>query len=70
MQTFTDVFDLWKTLRAMSAELDLDYERIRKWRTRNSIPAEYWALLLRSRTASAAKLKADHLVRMAAAKVA
>ena len=40
-QTFTAAIDLWGPA-ALGEDLDVDVERVRKWRQRNSIPGEYW----------------------------
>ena len=40
-ETFKATIDLWGP-SALGEDLDVDVERVRKWRQRNSIPGEFW----------------------------
>lgn len=41
-QTFRDIIDLWPSPDALAGEVGSKAETVRKWRQRDSIPAEWW----------------------------
>lgn len=43
---------------------------VRNWKTRNSIPSEYWTLVIKAAAALDVVITTDQLARMAAAKLA
>jgi hypothetical protein len=41
--TFAEFLKLWPTLAEFAADMDVPYERAKKWRARNrAIPPKYW----------------------------
>lgn len=39
---FSPLLSRWPSLAALASDLGVDYERVKKWRQRDSVPAEYW----------------------------
>lgn len=52
VQNFRDVIDLWETAEALAADIGATAPQVRKWKQRDSIPADWWL-----RVVAAAKLK-------------
>jgi uncharacterized protein YjcR len=46
MNTFKDVIDQWPSVDDLATDLDEKPATVRKWKQRDSIPADRWALLL------------------------
>jgi hypothetical protein len=64
--SFKDIVNLWPTPDAMAAELGAGVETARKWRARNSIPADWWMRVLASRKAIEAGVTAELMTQLAA----
>jgi hypothetical protein len=45
---FVAVIDYWPSVSALARDLDESPDRVRKWRERNSIPANRWVRLVRA----------------------
>lgn len=52
VQNFRDVIDLWESADVLAAEIGATRAQVRKWKQRDSIPADWWL-----RVVAAAKLK-------------
>jgi hypothetical protein len=48
MNTFSEVIRAWPSVVKLAEELNEKPETVRKWRTRNSIPASKWQALVKS----------------------
>lgn len=48
METFKDLLDQWPSMEALAGDVGATVHRVRKWRVRNRVPAEYWDALLRA----------------------
>ena len=46
MKTFQDLIAQWDTVAAFAVDVEVPYQRARKWRDRNNIPPEYWPKLV------------------------
>lgn len=46
MDEFKDIINAWPDLDALAADTGASKEAVKKWHRRNTIPAEYWALLI------------------------
>lgn len=64
--SFRAIIDLWPSPDDMAADLEAGRWAVPKWRTRNSIPAEWWQRLLSTDRAKTAGVTADLLTEMAA----
>lgn len=40
--TFADIINLWPTVAEFSRDVQQDYDKVKKWKRRNSIPCENW----------------------------
>jgi len=74
--TFRDVVDLWPDAPTLAADLSrktgvsIDAGRVQKWRTRNSIPPEYWKGLTQlAKEHGFKKLTSDSLINIARQKL-
>ncbi len=65
-QTFKDVIGRWPSPDALAAEIGAKPETVRKWRQRNSIPAEWWTRMIEAARERGDTLTADELADMAA----
>jgi len=46
--SFAEVVRKWPTLGAMAADVQVEYDTVRKWKDRNNIPAWMWFDVLRA----------------------
>jgi hypothetical protein len=60
--SFTDVVNLWPTIVAFAADMQVEYDTARKWKDRNNIPSYQWFDLLRAARRRKIKLDAADLV--------
>jgi len=66
MSTFTDIIDRWPDQSALADDLELNYDQVRKWRYRNSIPPEFWSEMLVVAKRRRIPLKSGELIEAAA----
>ena len=66
MESFRDVIALWGTPDAMAEAIGVNVHTARKWRTRDSIPADWWQRILEVAQADNKPVTADDLARIAA----
>lgn len=66
IDTFRDVVALWQSKEAMAADVAVKPSAVSKWWQRDSIPAEYWASILRTDVAVRSDLTSDVLIELAA----
>ena len=67
-KSFTEIVELWPSADAMAVELGAKVETVRKWRQRDSIPAEWWLLVVRGARRHGHDLSVDALATLAARK--
>lgn len=71
MQTFADIIDLWNSSEALAAEVTGAGPRkvtgfaVRKWRSRNRIPGEYWAAVVKAAHARGLDVSYEALAQIA-----
>ena len=65
-ETFRDVIDLWATPDVLAGEINARVETVRKWRQRDSIPAEWWLSIISRPTAINAHVSLEIMARLAA----
>lgn len=70
VSNFREVVGLWKNFNALATEIGANREAVRKWSERNTIPAEWWAPILRTKKARWEGLSADLFAEFAARQVA
>lgn len=46
--TFTEIIDLWPAPSELASDINEKPGTVRKWKTRNSIPAEKWLSVIHS----------------------
>ncbi len=66
-RTFRDVIDRWASPDALGERIGAKAETVRKWRQRNSIPAEWWSRIIEAERDRAEGITAEELAKMAAA---
>lgn len=44
--TFRDIIELWPSPDAMAADIGARVEAVRKWKQRDSIPADWWTAVV------------------------
>lgn len=64
------IIGLWPSVAALAAELQQKPDTVRKWRVRNSIPADMWLPLVKAAEAHGYPLTLDHLAEIAASRAA
>lgn len=67
MHTYRDVIDSWPSISDLASDIGEKPVTVRKWRTRNSIPADKWEALLKAAKKRAIKIDAAQLTKLAAA---
>jgi hypothetical protein len=67
--SFRDIIDLWPSPDEMAAELEAGRWTVPKWKTRNSIPAEWWQRLLKTERAKSHGVTADLLTELASREI-
>lgn len=65
-RSFTDIVDLWGPADVLAAEVGVKPASVRKWRQRQSIPANYWMKVVRSPVAVAAGITIEEMAKLAA----
>lgn len=65
MNKFVDVIDQWPTMAMLASDTGISYDRVKKWRQRNSIPADAWKSVLRAARRRGYKVKATDLIQLA-----
>jgi hypothetical protein len=65
VESFTDVVNQWPSMGDMADDMQANYDTIRKWRDRNSIPAPMWFEVLRAAKRRKIALDAEDLVMLA-----
>lgn len=64
--SFRDIIGLWPTPDALALELGAKAETVRKWRQRDSIPADWWHPLIKLAKARGHTLNANDMAAWAA----
>ena len=64
-QSFRDVIELFGTPDALAGELGAKAETVRKWRQRNSIPAEWWLPVIEAGARAGKDLSAEQFASIA-----
>lgn len=64
--SFKNVIDLWGSRDGMASDIGAKPSAISKWWQRDSIPAEWWVLVLATKRASDSGLTAETLASLAA----
>lgn len=64
-QTFRDIIELWPSPDALAGELGAKAETVRKWRQRESIPAEWWVPVIEAGKAHGKDLSAEQFAAIA-----
>ncbi len=67
MRSYRDVIDQWPSVSELASDIGEKAFTVRKWRTRNSIPAEKWDALLKAAKKRGFSMNADQLMKLAAA---
>lgn len=65
-ETFRSIIDLWASREAMAADVGANSRAVSKWWQRDSIPADWWAVVLDTERAKSAGLTAELFTRLAA----
>jgi uncharacterized protein YjcR len=66
MRTFKEVIDLWPSVDELAEDLGKKPNTVRKWRVRNSVPADEWMRLIQSaRARGIERVNADALAKIA-----
>ena len=65
MQTFRDVIKACGGADALAAYIGVPCERVRKWRTRDTLPPEYWLETTAAARSNKKKLKLEDLAHIA-----
>lgn len=65
-QTFREIIGLWPSPDVLAAEIGAKPETVRKWRQRDSIPAEWWVAIIEAAKARGNELTTDNLASLAA----
>ena len=63
--SFRDIIGLWPSPDALAAELGAKADTVRKWRQRDSIPAEWWMPLIEAAKARSVALSAAEMATLA-----
>lgn len=66
MHSFKDIIAIWPSPDVMAAELGAKSETVRKWRQRDSIPADWWTAIIDAAQTRGATISADMLASFAA----
>jgi hypothetical protein len=66
--SFRALIELWASGDAMASDIGAGKAAVAKWRQRDSVPAEWWSPILATGIASAAGVKAETLIALAARK--
>ena len=66
VRSFRDIIGLFGSPDALAAEIGAKAETVRKWRQRNSIPAEWWLPVIKAAHARGRILTADEMTIIAA----
>lgn len=66
MQTFKDVIGRWPSPDILAERIGAKPETVRKWRQRNSIPAEWWTRIIEVAREERIRITAEQLADMAA----
>lgn len=64
--SFREVVDLWSSPDALAQDIGAKVETVRKWRQRDSIPAEWWLAVIAAARKREAVLTAGEMAEMAA----
>lgn len=62
---FTEVIDLWPSVADLAGDIDEKIDTVRKWRTRNTIPADKWARVVEASKRRRYKITPNLLVELA-----
>jgi len=62
MRTFRDIIETWPTPDVLATEVGANAEAVRKWRQRDSIPAEWWLPVVNAGKARGIRLSVDEFV--------
>lgn len=65
IKSFADVVNQWPSMGDMAADMQANYDTIRKWRDRNSIPSSMWFEVLRAAKRRRIELDAESLIILA-----
>lgn len=65
--SFRGVIDLWGSPDALAIDLGANVEAVRKWRQRDSIPADWWLPLVKLARKRRKKISVELLAALAAA---
>ena len=68
VQSFTEIVGLWPSPDAMAVELGAKVETVRKWRQRDSIPAEWWLAIVEAASRQGHQLAIKDMAELAARK--
>lgn len=63
---FREIVELWPSHADMAVDVGAPVTTVRKWSQRNSIPAEWWASLLRTENARTNGITSELLTDLAA----
>ena len=66
MESYRDIIDAWPSRRALAEDLGVDYETVKKWRQRDSIPAAHWPALVKAARRRKVRVTLTLLVDLAA----
>jgi len=56
------ILNCWPTIKAMSDELGMEYERVRAWHSRERIAQDAWPAIITSKTGRRNRLTAGKLL--------
>jgi hypothetical protein len=65
IDSFADIVRQWPSMGEMAADMQQQYDTIRKWRDRDSIPSAMWFDLLRAAKRRKIVLSAEDLILLA-----
>lgn len=64
-QSFRDIIDLWPSPDALAGDVGAKAETVRKWRQRDSIPAEWWLPVIEAGRKQGHEVTADLFTQLA-----
>ena len=64
-QSFREIIKLWPTPDALAGEIGAKPETVRKWRQRDSIPAEWWLPVIEAGNTAGKDLSAEQFTAIA-----
>lgn len=64
ISTVRDLIDAWPSRKEFAADIEVSVERVQKWAQLGTIPARFWARIIRHGALRSVAVTADDLVRL------